>query len=80
MGEHKTSELERVVAMASNLSPEDKVRLVEQVMVTLEHDLSEIGKKPRRSLYGLWPDVSLTESHIDDIRTELWNDFPREDI
>lgn len=49
----QTHELERVVTLAQNLSPLDRVRLVEQVMETLERDLAQSEKKPKRSLYGL---------------------------
>lgn len=55
MNEH-ISELEQVVALALTLSPLDKVRLVEQVMATLEQDMTH--KKPKRSLYGLWAMVN----------------------
>jgi hypothetical protein len=66
------SELEQAVALALSLSPIDKVRLVEQVMATLERDLARKEKKPKRSLYGLWSDVHVTDDDIEQARREMW--------
>ena len=74
-----TPELEQAVAIALNLSPLDKVRLVEQIMATLEKDLTQ-QKLPKRSLYGIWSEVDVSSEEIDDARQELWDNFPREDI
>ncbi len=75
-----TGELEQALAIASNLSPLDKVRLVEQVMATLEQDLTTRPKKPKRSLYGSWSDVRVSEQDLDEARRDMWGDFPREDV
>lgn len=75
-----TSELEQAVALALKLSPVDKVRLVEQVVARLEHDLSASRKSPKRSLYGMWSGVSVSAEDIDEARREMWGSFPREDI
>lgn len=73
--------LEAVVAQAQQLSPLEKVRLVEQVMATLEKDLQEQQpKKLRRSLLGIWEGVSISAEEIDESRREMWGGFPREDI
>ena len=76
----QVSELEQAAALAMSLSPLDKVRLVEKILSTLEHDLTTKEKQPKRSLYGLWPDVSISAEDIDEIRREMWSNFPREDI
>ena len=78
----QVSELEQVVALAANLSPLDKVRLVEQVMATLESHLAETDKKPKKSLYGLCADLGPAPSaeEIDEARREMWGNFPRDDI
>ena len=36
----------------------------------------------RKSLYGLWANrgIDITEEDIDEIRREMWGNFPREDI
>lgn len=75
-----TIELETVIGMARGLSPLEKVRLVEEVMTLLHEDLTESSPGPKRSLYGLWKDVHITEEDIDEVRREMWAGFPREDI
>jgi hypothetical protein len=73
--------LDTVLAQVRQLSPLDKVRLVEQVMAILEEDLQEDQpKKPRRSLLGMWEGVSISAEDIDEARQEMWGNFPREDI
>jgi hypothetical protein len=72
-----TPELEAIITQITALSPLEKVRLVEQVMATLERDLSPTQSKPRRSLYGLWSDVDVSADDIDEARREMWSNFPR---
>jgi hypothetical protein len=76
----QTLELDEAIAIALNLSPLDKVRLVEKVMATLEQDLQESSKKPKRSLYGLWEGVNVSEEDIAEVRRDMMKNFPREDI
>ena len=78
----QTPELEQVVMLALSLSPLDKVRLVEQVMATLEQEIKERDKKAKRSLYGALADLGTAPSaeEIDEVRGEMWANFPREDI
>jgi hypothetical protein len=73
-------QFEDIAALAGKLSPQQKILLVEKVMASLKEDLSLTEKKPRRSLYGLWPDVSISAEEIDEARREMWANFPREDI
>jgi hypothetical protein len=37
-------------------------------------------KQPRRSLYGLWSNLSIeiTATDIVEVREEMWGDFPKE--
>jgi len=39
-------------------------------------------KKPLKSLKGLWANrgIEITREDIDEIRSEMWGNFPREDI
>lgn len=39
-------------------------------------------KRPRRSLKGLWADldIDITEADIEEVRREMWGNFPRENI
>ena len=75
-----TSELEQAVTIALNLSPLEKVRLVEQIMATLEQDLSQNENQPKHSLYGIWSEVDISSEDISEARDEMWGKFPREDI
>ena len=78
--DESTPRLEEVTALALQLPPLEKIRLVEQVVATLKQDLGEAEKVPRRSLYGLWSDVGISAEEIDEARREMWGNFPREDI
>lgn len=80
--ESKTLAFDDLVEQALNLSPLEKVRLMERLVVTLETDLKKQDKKPHKSLYGLWADlnVNVSEEDIDEMRREMWRNFPREDI
>ncbi len=71
---------EEIAALADQLSAIEKIRLVERLAVGLEQELEEDKPQPRRSLYGIWEGVSVSEEDIDEIRREMWSNFPREDI
>jgi hypothetical protein len=54
-----------------------------EVKVTIEVAAEDHeSRAPRRSLYGLWANVGIdvSEGDIDEIRREMWSNFPREDI
>ncbi|MCU0480821.1 MAG: hypothetical protein MUE54_06360 [Anaerolineae bacterium] len=74
--------LEVVENLAKQLSAVDKVRLVERLMTTLEQELESPSRQPKESLYGLWAGMNMTisDEDIDEVRREMWNNFPREDI
>jgi hypothetical protein len=77
------SSLESIVEQVRQLSPLDRVRLVEQVMEIVKVDVEERQpKKPRRSLYGVLAEFGPAPSaeEIDEVRREMWGNFPREDI
>jgi hypothetical protein len=69
---------EQVVERALRLSALERVRLVEQVAGSLEQEVTP--RRPRKSLYGLWADVSVSAEDIDQARREMWGNFPRDDI
>jgi|GEM_PF-332492 len=73
--------LHQIAEMATTL-PVERIRLVEQIMATLERELAPQEKKrPRRSLYGIWAeDVAISEAEIAEVRRELWSNFPRDDV
>lgn len=73
---------DEVEALALGLSPIEKVRLMECLAATLEQDLKEQRKAPLPSLHGLLADLGPAPSaeDIDEVRREMWSNFPREDI
>jgi len=75
---------EEVLSLAKQLTPGQKLRLVEAIVPDLEEplQLAEEEEKPLHSLYGLWKDfgVSISAEEIDAARQEIWENFPREDI
>jgi hypothetical protein len=72
--------LEQVLNLAKQLSPLDKVRLIEQVTPQLKRELVASQPLPRKALRGLWRGVDTTDRDIIEIRQEMWSDFPREGI
>lgn len=73
---------DEIVTLAENLPPLEKVRLVERVMATLEQQLTTAQNQPLKSAYGLWADlnIDISANEIDEVRREMWGNFPREDI
>jgi hypothetical protein len=71
---------EELSERVQQLSLHDRVRLMEMLVSTLKHELPP--QQPIKSLYGLWEDleVDISEDDIDEIRREMWGNFPREDI
>jgi len=83
------AEYEQVAALAKSLSRLEKIQLIEEVMATLKQELTgtdtdELSEnpKPRRSAYGILADLGPAPSaeDIDEVRKEVWKNFPREDI
>lgn len=74
--------LDEVVTLASQLSPEDKVLLIERMASLLKRDFPRSTPRPKRSLYGILADLGPAPSaeHIDEARREVWANFPRDDI
>jgi hypothetical protein len=74
--------LQEVLQLAKQLTPIDKVRLIQQLTPDLEQELSAIKPQPKKSLLGLCANLGKapSETEIDRTRNELWNSFSREDI
>jgi hypothetical protein len=72
--------LERVLTLAKQLSPIDKVRLIEQVTPQLKRELIASQSTPRKSLRGMWRGIDITDDDINRVRQQMWDKFPREDI
>ncbi len=73
--------LEQVLPLAIQLSVLDKVRLIEKITPQITLDLQARESHPR-SLWGLCADLGSAPSieDIQEIRHEMWGNFPREDI
>lgn len=72
--------LEEVLDLVKQLSPVDKVRLIERVAPEIEHELAFTTRTPRKSLRGLWRGLDISEEDIAEARREMWGSFPRGDI
>jgi hypothetical protein len=74
--------LDQIRDLSQNLSPQDKLRLIDDLVQQLLQERPTPAKKPHRSLWGalahLGPAPSAEE--IDEARREAWANFPREDI
>lgn len=75
-------ELEEVLALALQLSPLDKIKLIGRLAPVLENDLTTTASVSLRSLYGILADLAPAPSaqDIDEARQEAWNNFPTQDI
>ena len=75
--------LEQVLKLAKQLSPLEKVQLIEQVAPDLEAPLEAFskGKRPLQSAYGICADLGPAPSaeEIDEVRKEIFKNFPREE-
>jgi hypothetical protein len=75
-----TATLDEIMDLVHQLSPLEKVRLIERIAPQIERDLQKAQGAPSTSLRGLWQGLDITAEEIDDLRREMWSDFPREDI
>ena len=78
----KVVTLERALELVKQLSPIDKVRLIERIALEIRRDQMVGPPVPRKSLWGLCADLGPAPSaeDIDHVRKEEWGRFPREDI
>ena len=75
-----TITLDHVLKLAEQLSPLDKIRLIERVAPQLERELQALDERPRQSLRGLWKGIDISAEDIAAARREMWANFPRADI
>ena len=71
---------ENVLEQAKKLPLPDRVRLIEQLAMTMNRELAAAQPVPRQSLRGLWQGLNIADEDIAEVRREMWSDFPREDI
>jgi hypothetical protein len=72
--------LEEVLNLAKQLSPLERIRLIEQITPQLKRDLVVTSSQPRKSLRGIWKGIDITEADIAEVKAEMSSNFPREDI
>ncbi len=72
--------LNDIVNLAKQLSPVDKVRLIEQIASDVEQALAVAEPIPLSTLRGIWKDIEITDEDIDEARREMWANFPRDDL
>lgn len=76
---------DQVFKLAQRLSLGDQIKLIARLGPAMEQalDKAELSVKPPRPyLYGALADLGPAPSSedIDEIRREMWSNFPREDI
>ena len=84
--ELQNASLQNVLHLAKQLTPIEKVQLIEKIVPDLEAHLEIIDtsrtspKLPLRSVYGLCADLGPAPSaeDIDDIRREIFENFAKE--
>lgn len=72
--------VEQLVIKKIHHLPLDKQQEVLDFVEFLEY--KAMPKQPRQSVKGLWADLNIEihEEDIAEIRNEMWQNFPREDI
>jgi hypothetical protein len=75
--------LDDAIDLVLQLPSVEKLRLAERLLKTLETELATaMPLQPRPSLYGALAHLGSAPSaeDIDEMRREVWGNFPREDI
>jgi hypothetical protein len=72
--------LEQAILEAVRALPAEKQQEILHHATRLRRQTA--GRKPLRSVKGLWSDlgVSLSAEELSENQREMWKDFPREDI
>jgi hypothetical protein len=63
-----------VLPLALDLTPADKLKLIQQLAAAIADEVTPLPQKPKESLLGLWADagIDLSEEEIDELRREAW--------
>ncbi len=72
--------LEEVLNLAKQLSPLDRIRLIEQITPQLKRDWVVVSSQPRKSLRGIWKGIDISETDLAEVKAEMSSNFPRENI
>lgn len=83
MNDHRIT-LADILPLAKQLTPLEKVRLIEEVVPDLEASLEALSTRrvSLQSAYGVCADLGPAPSSedLDAIRKEMFKNFPREDV
>ncbi|MFW5696798.1 MAG: hypothetical protein ACOCXR_03325 [Phototrophicaceae bacterium] len=73
---------EEVLSVIEKLPTVEKARLLEDISAALRRELAQRESGHGRSLFGAFADLGTAPSaeDIDNVRREMRNNFPREDI
>ena len=68
-----------IIDAVRGLSPDQQRDLLEHVNRLRN---KPVPTKPKKSIKGLWADlgVSISAEDIDDLRRQMWKDFPSSDV
>ncbi len=78
--------VDTAVEILRQLSPRDRLKVITIVLPEMEYafpkEEPENNLSEPESLYGLWKHLNfdVTKEDIDEVRKEMWKNFPREDI
>jgi hypothetical protein len=72
MEQHETVNLETVLGLAEKLSPVEKLKLVERVLVDLEPVVRAQERQKRKPLRRKGKPQPLTEEQIKEVKRKLW--------
>jgi thioredoxin-like negative regulator of GroEL len=74
--------LDDVLAQIERFSTAERLQVMEKITAVLRRDLDDTPPTPRKSLYGIFAHLGPgpSDEDIDEIRREMWSNFPREDI
>lgn len=78
----KALPLDEILVQVRQLTPLEKVRLIEEITPQLGEALQGSEKKPKRSLEGICQHLGEAPSaaEIEEARREAWANFPRDDF
>jgi hypothetical protein len=74
--------MDQVVELARGLTPFEKARLIGRLILDVEVELRQADNlRPRKSAYGISRDAGPSPSaeEIDEVRKEVFREFPRGD-
>lgn len=78
--EETPATVDHIVHLIHQLSPAEKLALIEHLASDLKTAVQTSPPPRRRGLRGVLKGTSVSAEEIDQARHELWGNFPREDM